>query len=45
MIAAANSEDNIQVASRKFNNPKRSRTNKEYVEDEEYLKSKGVELT
>ena len=43
--AAANSGDNIRVASRKFNNPKRSRTNKEYVENEEYLKSKGVEVT
>ena len=43
--SAANSEDNIRVASRKFNNPKRSRTNKEYVENEEYLKSKGVSLT
>lgn len=42
---AANSEDNIKVASRKFNNPKRSRTNKKYVEDEPYLDSKGVKLT
>lgn len=43
--SAANSEKNIKVASRKFNNPKRSRTNAEYVGDEEYLKSKGVSLT
>ena len=42
---AANSDDNIRVASRKFNNPKRSRTNKDYVDNEEYLQSKGVELT
>jgi len=42
---AANSSDNIRVASRKFNNPKRSRTNKKYMEDEEYRKSKGVEVT
>lgn len=42
---AANSPDNIRVASRKFNNPKRSRTNKQYVEDEEYLKNKGVNVT
>lgn len=42
---AANSDDNIRVASRKFNNPKRSRTNKEYVENEKYLKDKGVILT
>lgn len=43
--AAANCDDNIRVASRKFNNPKRSRTNKEYVEDEKYLKSKDVNVT
>lgn len=43
--AAANSDDNIRVASRKYNNPKRSRTNKAYVNDEEYLRSKGVKLT
>lgn len=42
---AANSDDNIRVASRKYNNPKRSRTNKEYVEDDEYLSSKGVKVT
>ena len=43
--AVANSNDNIKVVSRKFNNPKRNKTNKEYVENEEYLKSKGVNLT
>lgn len=43
--SAANSDDNIRVASRKFNNPKRSRTNKEYIEDEEYLRNKGVRIT
>lgn len=42
---AANSKENIRVASRKFNNPKRSRTNKEYVENKEYLQSKGVNIT
>ena len=42
---AANSEDNIRVASRKFNNPKRSRTNAEYMEDAEYLQNKGVSVT
>lgn len=42
---AANSEDNIAVVSRKYNNPKRSRTNEEYVKDEGYLKEKGVRLT
>lgn len=43
--AAANSEDNIRVASRKFNNAKRQRTNKEYVEDDDYLERHGVKLT
>lgn len=43
--AAANSGDNMRVSSRQFNNAKRSRTNKEFVEDEVYLKSKGVNLT
>lgn len=42
---AANSDDNIRVASRKFNNPKRNKTNKEYVENKEYLENKGVTLT
>lgn len=42
---AANSDDNIRVASRKFNNPKRSRINKEYVEDKKYLESKDVKIT
>lgn len=42
---AANSEDNIRVASRKYNNSKRNRTNEEYVGDEEYLNSKGVKVT
>lgn len=42
---AANSNDNLSVTSRKFNNPKRNRTNEEYVKDKEYLKEKGVEIT
>ena len=42
---AANSEDNINVVSRKFNNPKRDRTNEEFVEDTEYLKKTGVKLS
>lgn len=41
----ANCDDNIRVVSRKYNNAKRSRTNKEFVEDEEYLKAKGINLT
>lgn len=42
---AANSKENIEITSRKFNNAKRSRTNKELVNDKEYLKKKDVELT
>lgn len=42
---AANSKENMVVTSRKVNNSKRSRTNKEYVEDKEYLKEKGVKLS
>ena len=42
---AANSKDNIKVTSRKFNNAKRSRTNEELVNDNEYLERKGIELT
>ncbi len=40
-----NDESNIEVVSRKYNNAKRSRTNKELVEDDEYLKKTGLELT
>lgn len=43
--SAANSKDNLRVVSRKFNNAKRSRTNRECVEGEEKLKGKGVEFT
>lgn len=43
--AAANNQDNLQVASRQFNNPKRSRLNEEYVSDDNYLEQKGVKLT
>lgn len=42
---AANSEDNLEVVSRKYNNAKRSRTNQEYVEDQAYLKEKGVKIS
>ena len=41
----ANSDDNIVVVSRKYNNAKRSKTNKEFVTDDEYLESKGVQIT
>lgn len=43
--AAANNDDNIQVSSRKFNNAKRSRSNEEFVTDDEYLQSKQIELS
>lgn len=43
--AAANSPENMTVMSRKTNNAKRSRTNKEYVEDRDYRESKGVKFT
>lgn len=42
---AANSRENLDVVSRKYNNPKRSRTNSEYINDREYREAKGVELT
>lgn len=42
---AANSEDNLRVTSRSFNNAKRSRTNREFVENDEYLNRTGVEMT
>ncbi|MDH2335999.1 hypothetical protein [Clostridium perfringens] len=41
----ANSDDNIEVVSRKYNNAKRSRTNEEFVTDDDYLKRTGVELS
>lgn len=40
-----NMDENLEVVSRKFNNAKRSRTNEEFVMDEEYLKEKGVKLS
>lgn len=43
--SALNSPDNLSVTSRSFNNAKRDRSNKEFVQDEEYLKKTGVELT
>ena len=42
---AANSDENLKVISRKVNNAKRSKTNEEYINDEEYLKNKGINLT
>ena len=41
----ANSEDNLEVTSRKFNNAKRSRTNEEFLKDEEYLERTGIEMS
>lgn len=40
-----NGSDNTEVTSRKWNNAKRSRTNKELVEDDEYLKRTGLKLS
>lgn len=42
---AANCEENVKVTSRKYNNGKRNKTNTEYVQNEEYLKEKGVKVT
>lgn len=41
----ANREENIQIVSRKFNNAKRSRTNKQFVTDDDYLEKLGIELS
>lgn len=43
--ASSNSSDNLEVVSRKFNNAKRSRSNEEFVSDDEYLKKTGVKLS
>ncbi len=43
--SAANSEENLELVSRKFNNAKRHRSNEEFVEDGEYLKKTGVKLS
>ena len=42
--ASSNSTDNLEVVSRKFNNAKRSRSNEEFVTDDEYLQKTGVKL-
>lgn len=42
---SSNSQYNIEVVSRKFNNAKRSRTNQDFVTDDEYLKKTGVKLS
>lgn len=42
---AANSEANIKVTSRKYNNAKRKKTNEEFVNDKEYVKDKNVKIT
>lgn len=43
--ASSNSEDNLEVVSRKFNNAKRSRSNEEFVSDDEYLEKTSVNLS
>lgn len=42
---SSNSSKNLEVVSRKFNNAKRKKSNTEFVNDEEYLKKTGVELS
>lgn len=42
---ATNSYDNMEAVSRKFNNAKRQRNNSEFVNDTEYLETKGVNIT
>jgi len=42
---SSNSSDNMETVSREFNNVKRSRSNTEFVNDEDYLKKTGVELS
>lgn len=43
--ASSNSSENLEVVSRKFNNAKRSKSNKDFVSDDEYLKKTGVKLS
>ena len=40
-----NNDDNLQIVSRSFNNAKRSRMNREFVEDENYLKHKDIDIS
>lgn len=42
---AANSRENLEVVSRKYNNAKRNRTNKEFVEDKDYLNRTGTKIS
>lgn len=41
----ANKDKNLEIVSRKFNNAKRSKSNEEFVKDDEYLKKSGVNLS
>lgn len=41
----ANSQENLEVISRKLNNAKRDRTNEEFYRDEAYQKDKGINLS
>lgn len=43
--ASSNSSDNLEVVSREFNNPKRDRSNTDFVDDDEYLKKSGLKLS
>ena len=41
----ANSQENLEVISRKLNNAKRDRTNEEFYRDKAYQKDKGINLS
>ncbi len=41
----ANSKENIEQVSRKYNNAKRDRTNEELVKDDKYLEEKNLQLS
>lgn len=43
--ASSNSSDNLEIVSRKVNNAKRKRSNKDFVSDDEYLKKTDVKLS
>lgn len=42
---SSNSTDNLEVVSRKYNNAKRSKSNTELVQDDEYLDRTGLNLS
>lgn len=40
-----NRSENIEIASRKYNNAKRDRTNEEFVTDDKYLENKNIKIS